>query len=121
VIGQADRDRKYEIGERAIPQQEVDRIQTLQDLHAAISLAVIMLVTGLFACMIFPFLGYYPDASPANPQPARILAPWERELALVLTYVLFVVGISTALTFLDIAKAFSKPSRVMRNHSNAAF
>ncbi|MGE0756805.1 MAG: hypothetical protein AB7O38_07285, partial [Pirellulaceae bacterium] len=35
VIGQCDANRKYEPGERPLAQQELDRIQTLQDLHAA--------------------------------------------------------------------------------------
>jgi hypothetical protein len=104
VIGQANADRQYSTGEKEIAQQELDRIQTLQDLHAAISFAVVLLVLGLISCIVFPFLGTVPvGASPALPQP-RIYGPYEHGFAETLTVILYTVAVSTSLTFFDIAK-----------------
>lgn len=111
VIGQSDPERKYEAGEKPLAQQELDRIQTLQDLHAAISYATILLVVSLGACVALAFL--LPPAAKQGaalaPQPKVVVA-----LAYVMAAIIYSVGVSTALTFFDVATGVFE---AMENHA----
>ncbi|MBI9018795.1 MAG: hypothetical protein JEZ07_16205 [Phycisphaerae bacterium] len=95
IVGQANVDRKYSIGERPLASQELNRVQALQNLHAAISWAVILLVVALGCCAILAFL---PDAKEG--EELIVLTPHAR-LVLVLLYGIIC---STALTFFDVAQ-----------------
>ncbi len=101
VIGQSDPDRKYDAGQRPLAQQEIDRIQTLQDLHAAISYATILLVVSLGACVVLVFL--LPASSGGAGTASQPHATAITVLAYCLTAIVYAVGASTALTFFDVA------------------
>ena len=112
VIGQSDPNRTYEAGERPLAQQELDRIQTLQDLHAAISYATILLVVSLGACVVIVFVS--PAAagdatSPPTTQPVVAV-----RFAYALATIIYGVGSSTALTFFDVASGVFE---AMENHA----
>jgi len=107
ILGQANTERKYTEGERPLAQQELDRVQTLQDLHAAISWAVILLVVGLAACAAIALL-------PTAPPTGR--SGWMNWLERGLLVVMYSIMASTALTLFDVAKGVFE---VMESHAES--
>ena len=107
IVGQANTDRKYAVGEKALALQELNRIQTLQDLHAAISWAVVLLVVALGCCAI---LGLLPDA--ATVQSVKLLSC----VSAIILVILYSIICSTALTFFDVARGVFEG---MESHSEA--
>lgn len=103
VIAQIAPNRLYQAGERRLADQEINRIQTLQGLHAAISYATILLVASLGACVLTVFL-----------LPVVDIRGW-KEVAYCTAAIIYTVGASTALTFLDVATGVFE---VMENHAD---
>lgn len=95
IVGQARTDRKYVIGEQHLAQQELDRVRTLQDLHAAISWSVMLLVVALGCCAVIALV------PPTSEEQRFVWQPWVTEPTLVILY--SIMG-STALTFFDVAR-----------------
>lgn len=87
ILAQTEVRDRYTEGERPIAQQELDRVQVLQDLHAAISWAVIVLVFGLAICAVIGL--------------ATSAAGW---IQAALRGGLYFVMASTALTFFDVSQ-----------------
>lgn len=94
ILAQTDSVTKYTIGERAIAQRSIDRVQVLQDLHASISWAVILLVVGLASSAFLVLLGAPFTSSSGQ---------WERGIEFALIFILYTVMASTAFTFFDVA------------------
>jgi hypothetical protein len=94
ILAQSDSERKYLPGERALAAQQITRVQVLQDLHAAVSWAVILLVGGLAACAILVFL---------IPPFVEKLTTFQKYAQFGLLVLLYGVMTSTALTFFDVA------------------
>jgi hypothetical protein len=107
IVGQATVSRKYAIGERPLAQQELDRVQTLQDLHAAISWAVMLLVVALGCCAVIALVPEVKQGQKSTWQPYLI------QPSLVVLYT--IMG-STALTFFDVARGVFEG---MESHSEA--
>jgi uncharacterized membrane protein HdeD (DUF308 family) len=107
ILGQANTERKYDQGERPLAQQELDRVQTLQDLHAAISWAVILLVLALGCCAAIAMI-------PAKEDQQGFA--WQDVVHWVLLAILYSVMASTALTFFDVARGVFEG---MESHSEA--
>lgn len=95
IIGQSDTKRVYTEGDSPLAEQELNRVRTLQDLQAAISWAVILLVIGLAACLILALL---PRATAAAP-----LAWWNERLLQLVSAMMYSITASTALSFFDVA------------------
>lgn len=107
IVGQASVRRKYAVGERPLAQQELDRVQTLQDLHAAISWAVMLLVVALGCCAVVALV---PEEDPAQK------VKWQPFLIQPALIALYSIMGSTALTFFDVARGVFEG---MENHSEA--
>lgn len=107
IVGQARADRKFVVGEKHLAQRELDRVQTLQDLHAAISWSVMLLVVALGCCAAVALV------PPVTGQPKWVWQPWVLEPAITLLYGIMV---STALTFFDVARGVFEG---MESHSEA--
>lgn len=107
IVGQATVGRKYAVGERPLAQQELDRVQTLQDLHAAISWAVMLLVVALGCCAVIALV---PDEDPAQE------LKWQPFVVLPALLALYSIMGSTALTFFDVARGVFEG---MESHSEA--
>ena len=107
IVGQTNIDRKYTAGEKPLAQQELDRVQTLQDLHAAISWAVILLVIALGCCAIVALL---PDIQ------AEQKSKWLSLIISPVLILLYTIISSTALTFFDVARGVFEG---MESHSEA--
>ena len=107
IVGQTNTDRKYAVGEQPLAQQELDRVQTLQDLHAAISWAVILLVVALGCCALVALL---PEVT------AEQKIRWQPWIMKPILVVLYSIISSTALTFFDVARGVFEG---MESHSEA--
>jgi 4-amino-4-deoxy-L-arabinose transferase-like glycosyltransferase len=107
IVGQASTDRKYVVGERHLAQQQLDRVQTLQDLHASISWSVMLLVVALGSCAVLALV------PPVTEEQELIWQPYLVQPALVVLY--SIMG-STALTFFDVARGVFEG---MESHSEA--
>jgi len=112
VIGQTDPDKKYTSGERPIAQQEIHRIETLQDLHATVSLAIALLVVALAIFVAFPFLAT--KSVSTNGVNVWTYDGFWYYPAMILTFGLYAIAVSTALTFFDIASGIFE---AVENHA----
>jgi hypothetical protein len=99
VLGQVKCDRKYEPGEHLLAETELNRIRVIQDLHAGVSWAVVLLVVALgFAAMLVFLPGYMPQGSQSPVSPV-----WSHRVQLTCSIVLYSVACSTSFSFFDIA------------------
>lgn len=98
ILGQVRIDKKFSQGELLEAKNEINRVQTLQDLHAAVSWAVILLVVGLGACA---FLALIPEEKNWTTQTMKT---WFPRANGVLAGLLYYVMASTAMTFFSVAR-----------------
>ena len=99
VIGQSDPDRTYDPGQRAYANNEIDRIQALQDVIASISYAAMLLVVSLVVCICIAFVVSDKTDGSTNTQASIYL--WY--LLRCFAFLIYFGGVSSFFTFFDIA------------------
>jgi hypothetical protein len=114
VLGQVNADRKYDPGERGRAEQELNRIRVLQDLHASVCWAVILLVCALAVSVVLVLLpDYIPETAATTRSTTTKWSLWAQYAA---TMVLFTVAASTSLSFFDIARGVFE---AVENHAES--
>jgi hypothetical protein len=94
ILGQTEITRKYDVGESVLAKESITRVQVLQDLHAAVSWAVVLVVAALVICAALLFL--VPPFVPPNSR-------WINGITFFSLVMLYGIMASTAFTFFDVA------------------
>ncbi len=92
IIGQTDTSREYTPGQRPLAERELTRIYTLQDLYSTISYSTFLLVVSIFCCIMIGIM----------PSDTATQADWMRVLIAALSGTTYFVGVSTAISILDV-------------------
>ena len=117
IVGQTDRLRKYSAGERPLAQQELNRLEALQDLYATISYSTFLLVLALFCAVGLVF------TLPQETQNSPVIETAMRT-SRYLSMVIYFVGASTILSILNVGNgifdAMEDQVRVTKNTIRAS-